>query len=123
MNIFKKLFFKQDKEQSLEFDGLKAYIIIGVDNEGDNFVACDFEEDQQERISELLFLLISGGVVDKAIQSVQEACENEKEAEKIYHDLALLIAMQSQQAQQANDEPVVDPLEVFSRGDKNEFKG
>ena len=77
-------------------------------------------------MAELLFLLITGGMVEETIASLRHACKDEQEAKNIIRLLSQHVAQHAQQQQPQpipNGRAVIDPTEVFNRGEKNEYKG
>jgi hypothetical protein len=130
--MFKKWFSKQDKNSSPDSDPdyemhtMKAYIVLGVDQDGDNFVAVQFAEEEHQRMAELLFLLVSGQMIEETVKSLRRACKTDDEAKYVINMLAQMMAAHAQQEMGKKHRPssaVIDPTEVFNRGEKNEFKG
>lgn len=130
--MFKKWFTKRDKNSSpdsnsdyQDMTSLKAYIVLGCDQNDESFVAVQFSSGEQYRMAELLYLLVSGEMVEETVKSLRLACEDEVEAKKILQTLAGLMQQHVQQntTQSRTSGPVVSPTEVFSKRDSNDFKG
>lgn len=104
---------------------LKAYIVLGCDAEGDSFVAVQFADGEQYKMAELLYLLVSGAMIEETVKSLRLACESEDEAKRILQMLAGLMQQHVQQSavQTPTTGPVVAPTEVFSRRDRDDYKG
>jgi hypothetical protein len=136
MGIFSKWFSKQDKNCSSNFEEendddtnneenkLLGYIVLACNTDGENFVSVDFADGQELKVAELIFLLVSGQMVEETIKSLRKACESEEQAKFILQALTgYMQGYAAQQMQTRNNRPVIDPTEVFSRKDTNEFKG
>lgn len=128
MGIFKGLFSKLGKKSSQNSEDevkLQAYIVIGVDEDEDNFISCNFIPDCEKKMAELIFLLYSGNMMEECIESLKKACNSEEESQTILQNVAVLLQefKSTQQPQLKPSAPVVDPCEVFKTGDRNEFRG
>lgn len=135
MGLFNGWFSKQDKKPSPSSEEepqkvedrhseLQAYIVIGVDKEGDNFVACNFHPDHTNQMAELMFLFYSGSLTEECMQSLAQACDSEAQMKYILKRAAVFLHAQKQENMRSENHPVVDPMEVFGgRKEANEFKG
>jgi len=89
-----------------------------MDKNDENFLKIDFKEECEPQIAELIVLFNSGALFNDSLNILKKACDNEQHALSIFEDIAFLMNNIDNQ-----DGPVVDPCEVFSKEDKNEFKG
>jgi len=114
-----------EEVQSIHHSNLKAYIVLGCDADGDNFVAVQFADGEQLAMSQLLYLLVSGQMVEETVKSLRRACSSEEEAKRILQTLTGLMQQHIQQnvMPQRSKNPVVDPTEVFNRREQGDFKG
>jgi len=127
MNIFKKWFSKQDTKSLPDNDenDVMAYILLGIDTDGDTFVKVDFMPEHESDVAELMFLFNSGLLTDTAIEALKDRCQDSESSIAIIQETSQHIEafIKSQTQQEDQDQPVVDPCAVFNHGEKNEFKG
>jgi len=133
MAIFKDWFSKLVKSSSPDSNDnddddsteLQAYIVLGVDMQGDSFISCNFAPNYSEEMAHLIFLLYSGGMMKECVESLNQACSSELEAQLILQHVAALLHEYrvTQETQLKPSTPVVDPCEVFNTGERNDFKG
>lgn len=120
MNIFKKWFSKQDKQESQDdLSNSKVLIVFGADDDNENFITIDFEPEYKYRLAEMIFMLNSGLLLDDMLAVLKEMCDDED----VLFDIVRRLDEISKSMVNNDSAPVVDPCEVFNNRSDNEFKG
>jgi hypothetical protein len=115
------------EEDCVDIDA-KAQITLGIDEDDNVFMIMDFNDGCDGDLSNLIFLLNSGTLMEDSMQTLLNSCEDPEQAEQIAkktYEMLFAFAQQKQQAENIEDEPLVDPCEVFGHKQRmdNEFKG
>jgi hypothetical protein len=101
---------------------LQAYLVVGCDLHGEVFVSCNYND--KDKMSEILFLIVSGAISEDCLASVRECSRSDFEAQIILANVFNWLKMKMEQdTTQTKSKPVIDPTEVFRQGERNEYKG
>lgn len=114
MNKIKKLFSKQSDDNSDEIIPLKAQMICGIDQEGEFIVDYNYEEGCEENVATLLFCIYSGYLSYFVAQTLPQYINDKEKMQIIVENTTQLIEEYNKQNQQMDDQPVVDPMDVFN---------
>ena len=127
MGLIERLFSKQAKKLSEEEQTVipAAYIMIGTDRDGEDFIECNAEEGREEDLAKLLFLLHSGMLLEVSLDAIRTFVGDEKSdtiADNAYNMLMEHFG-KAKKEKEVNNQisgPVIDPLSVFSIGEPDE---
>ena len=125
MGMLKRLFSKRDKKPSPDSnlpENLDAYILIGSYG-GENFVTINFEDNKELEMAAMLFLLCSEDVVEECNRILRKNYSDEQAEAIVGATHSMLQAHGSIPTDEDTEEPVVDPCNVFSAKDQNEYRG
>jgi hypothetical protein len=127
MEIFKRWFSKRKGKSQEELDGnvlqmdkIGAYMMLGMDEKGNIFVACDFQDNFKSEMPKIVALFNSEQMMEESVDSIRQRC-NYVEAQAILQQAAILLG-QLKSIKTPRD-AVVGPCDVFLTKDQNEFKG
>jgi len=92
-----------------------------MDKEDENILKIEFEPGYEDRLAELIFLFNSGILFPQSVEVLRQACEDDNKVIEIMQKVNAIA--QENNSKIPSDYPLVDPREVFSKKEENEFKG
>ena len=124
-----KNWFKKKKVESVKT--IIASVEVVVDEDGHHFnIKCP--AGSETIIAELIFTLSSGQMLEECLMSLAKEIQDENRIKVVTDHVYSLLLNYSKEIEEDQNEslnmlrqslPVVDPCNVFSSGEKNDFKG
>lgn len=117
MNIFKKIFGRKNKglAETINSSAIGAYILIGCDINGENFVKCNVKPGHEANMATLLFYINSGLLAETMLTAVKQFVPDEERANFIIQETYnALVKFMEEEDEENDDCAVVDPCNVFT---------
>lgn len=126
MNILKKWFTKQSKEtpqESVEdhmvVNNPQMYIMFGLSEDGEFFVASDVKPIYKDEAATIIAMMATGDTLPDLMESLELSCGKE-DAELIIREAVYIVQdLNDKKSRLLQQQPLVDPTQVFRQGDKN----
>jgi hypothetical protein len=120
MKILNKLLCKFFKKQSTEQEDIIAYYHIFITKDNNLVISGDFTDGNESVMAKLVFMLCSGSLTNYVLQVVEDKCGKDTDScnqvlSESYDllDKYIYSKMDSEESDDDDDEPMVDPCNVF----------